>query len=140
MKEFRARAIINAPAAAVFQTITNLEAYPKFDPNCIKIDGVMELNGRLKIQSKLSPNRIFDVTVSEFKPNEKMVWESGLPLNLFKGRRTFLVTAKDDQTSEFEMVEVFTGLLANLICKSIPDMNEAFSDFAKGLKRFIEAR
>ncbi len=36
MKEFRAKAIINAPAEDVFQTLTNLDAYPQFDPNCIK--------------------------------------------------------------------------------------------------------
>ncbi|HXW52619.1 MAG TPA: SRPBCC domain-containing protein [Myxococcota bacterium] len=138
MKEFRAKAIINAPAAVVFQTLTNLDIYPDFDPNCIKIEGRVLVNSCIKIRSKLSPDRLFKVTITELKPNEKMVWEAGLPFNLFKGVRTFTVIAKDDQTTEFEMVEVISGLLPHV--KMLPDMSAAFSDFAKGLKRFIEAR
>lgn len=140
MKEFRARAIINASAPEVFKTLMNLESYPKFDPNCIKIEGEMMEEGLLKIRSKLSPNRIFKVRITTLKPHEKMVWESGLPFNLFKGVRTFTVMPKDDQTSEFEMAEVFSGPLLALFAKAIPDMTPAFLDFAKGLKRFMESR
>ncbi len=106
----------------------------------LSIDGIATLNSCLKIRSKLSPDRVFKVRITELKPNEKMVWESGLPLNLFKGVRTFTVTPKDDQTTEFEMVEVFSGLLSHVFGKAIPDMSNAFLDFSKGLKRFIESR
>jgi hypothetical protein len=140
MKEFRARAVINAPAIEVFKILMNLEAYPNFDPNCVKIQGKMIEDGLLKIESKLSPNRIFKVKITELRPHEKMVWESGLPLNLLKGVRTFTVLAKDDQTSDFEMVEVFSGPLVGILGKAIPDMTTAFAEFAKGLKRYLESR
>ncbi len=140
MKEFRTKAIINASADMVWQTIVDSSLYSQFDPNCIKIDGKIELNNIIKIRSKLSPKQVFRVTVSELVPKESMVWESGLPFNLFKGVRTFTVLAKDDQTTEFHMVEVFSGHLLKLFANKLPDMNEPFRQFSQGLKRFIESR
>lgn len=140
MKEFRTKAIINAPAAVVWQTIMDISNYPRFDPNCIKIEGVIKAGNHIKIYSKSRPNRGVRVRVTELLKDDKMVWEAGLPLNLFKGVRTFTVIAKDDYTTEFHMVEIFNGLLLGLIANVIPDMSDAFSQFSKGLKSFIESR
>jgi uncharacterized protein YndB with AHSA1/START domain len=85
MKEFRTKAIINAPAATVWKTITDGTLFPKFDPNCISLEGAIDKGRTIKIRSKLSPKRVFTVTVSELKAPELMVWESGLPFNLFRG-------------------------------------------------------
>lgn len=140
MKEFRTKAIINASADMVWKTITDSSLYAQFDPNCITIKGAIEQGKYIKIRSKLSPNRVFTVKVNEMKPHERMVWQSGLPFNLFGGVRTFTVIAKDDQTTEFHMEEVFSGHLFNLFKNQLPDMNDAFRQFSQGLKKFIESR
>jgi hypothetical protein len=68
-----------------------------------------------------------------------MVWTGGAPLGfLFKAERTFLVTPKSAGSVEFSMQEVFSGLLAPLICKSIPDLQPAFDEFALCLKARAE--
>jgi hypothetical protein len=41
--------------------------------------------------------------------------------------------------TEFHMSEVFSGLLAPLITRTIPDLTEAFDQFADGLKQAAEA-
>lgn len=140
MREFRTKAIINASSDEVWKVITDIKSYPKFDPNCIKIEGDIAKGESILIMSKVRPNRVAKMRVSQIEPNEIMVWESGWPFNLFKSVRTFTVIAKDDQTTEFHMVETFDGHLFNLLSKTIPDMTEAFNSFSTGLKRFIESR
>lgn len=134
MKEYRTKAIINAPAAIVFKIITDASCHPIFDPNCIKIEGAMKQGKYLKLYSKLSPKRIAKVRVREIKPNELMVWENGLPFNLWRNVRTFTVIAKDDYTTEFHMVEVLSGPLLTWIEKWTPDLTDSFTQFSKGLK------
>lgn len=62
-----------------------------------------------------------------------------MPLGLFKGVRTFRLRARDDGEIEFAMREVYSGLLAPLITKSIPDLQPAFDAFAAALKAKAEA-
>jgi hypothetical protein len=50
------------------------------------------------------------------------------------------VVPRGDGTSEFRMEEVYTGLMAPLITRSIPDMTESFEMFADGLKAAAESR
>ena len=57
-----------------------------------------------------------------------------MPLGLFKGQRTYSVTSEGDGTVTFAMREVFSGLLAPLITKSIPDLQPSFDEFAANLK------
>lgn len=138
--EFRTKIIINAPSETVFNVITQADNFALFDPNCIKIDGEIGLGKKLSVYSKLNPKRVFKVYVRELSSGSRMVWESSLPFNLFKGVRTFTVLAKDDHTTEFNMHEIFSGYLLFLFKNKIPDMTNAFNVLAKGLKKYIEAR
>jgi hypothetical protein len=69
-----------------------------------------------------------------------MVWKGGLPLGLFQGERTFTLAAGSNGDVEFSMREEFTGLLAPLIGRTIPDLQPAFDEFARDLKRAAETR
>lgn len=58
--------------------------------------------------------------MAALEPPHKMVWTGGAPLKfMFKGERTFRVTAKTADTLEFSMEELFGGLLAGAIGKTI---------------------
>ena len=61
-----------------------------------------------------------------------------MPLGLFKGVRTFTLTPKGNGVTEFAMREDYSGLLAGLITKSIPDLQSAFHEFAECLTRKAE--
>jgi hypothetical protein len=41
--------------------------------------------------------------------------------------------------TEFSMQERYSGLLAGLITRAIPDLSESFARFADGLKRAAES-
>ncbi|MEM6994078.1 MAG: hypothetical protein AAF721_26430, partial [Myxococcota bacterium] len=72
-------------------------------------------------------------------PERRMVWTGGMPLGLFKGERTYALRGEGSRT-HFNMREVFSGPMLGLIAKSIPDMSEAFNQFAQGLKQRAESR
>ena len=67
-----------------------------------------------------------------------MIWTGGLPLGLFKGVRTFTLTAAGDGT-HVEIVEEFTGPLLGLIWRTMPDLQPSFDQFAAGLKAEVES-
>jgi hypothetical protein len=137
MKEYKATTIINESPAKIWSILTDVSAYPSWDPYCDKIEGRVELGQKIKAFSKLSPGRAFPVKVTELVPNQKMTWSGGMPFGLFKGERTFTLTPRGEGT-EFTLREVFSGPMLALIGKSIPDMTDAFEKFVQGLKKRAE--
>ena len=137
MKEFRSRIAIAAPAGAIWTILTDAPAYPSWNTTVNKVDGAIALGETVTVHAKISPGRAFPVKVTSFEPGRKMVWSSGMPLGLFKGERTFTLTPRNGAV-EFEMHEVFTGFLAPLLGKSIPDLQPAFDEFAAALKKKAE--
>jgi hypothetical protein len=67
-----------------------------------------------------------------------MVWAGGMPLGLFKGTRVYELATSTAAPTVFSMREDYTGPLAGLIGKSIPDLQPAFDEFAQCLKREAE--
>lgn len=129
---------IDAPAMKVWQILTNAEAYPDWDPGMIRLEGEIAPGNKITAYTKISPDRAFPVTVTEFDPGRKMVWASKMPLGLFKGARSFVLTEKDGGI-DFYLEEEFGGILLPLIGRTIPDLQPSFEDFARGLKTRAEA-
>jgi hypothetical protein len=63
-----------------------------------------------------------------------------MPLGLFRGVRTYTLSADDGGHTSFRMREEYTGPLLPLIWRSMPDLGPSFSTFAEGLKRRVENR
>lgn len=137
MLSYEASIQINAPAEQIWKRITNAQDFQNWDPDVIRIEGEIEPNNKITVYSKVSPDRAFPVTVSEFTPNRKMVWSSGMPLGLFKGQRTFTLTESGDQTT-YHVIEEFSGLLLPIIGRTIPNLSEAFTRHAEALKVAVE--
>jgi hypothetical protein len=67
-----------------------------------------------------------------------MVWAGGMPFGLFTGTRVYELAVPVTGEASFSMREDYTGVLAGLIGKSIPDLQPAFDEFAQCLKRAAE--
>jgi hypothetical protein len=137
MKSFAVSITINASPDRVWAILINGAQWTSWNPTVEKLEGTITPGGKLKVFTKLSPGQAFPVRVSEFTPPRKMVWTGGMPLGLFKGERTYTLTPVSGGV-EFAMREEFTGLMAPLITRSIPDLQPAFNDFAAALKRRAE--
>ena len=138
MREFETSTTINAAPGRIWSILTDVSAYPEWDPSCEKILGSVFLAAKLEVFSTLAPGRAFSVRVTQLVPNELMTWSGGLPLGLFRGVRTFRVRETGADTTQFTLREVLSGPMLNVIRSHLPDMSEPFDKFAKGLKQRAE--
>ena len=138
MKTFSVTTAIRATPEKIWALLTHAPEYPSWNPTVEKVEGRIAAGEKVTVYPKLNPGRTFPVTVTEFKPGKAMTWTGGMPLGLFKGVRTFRLRTREDGEIEFVMREVFSGLLAPLIEKTIPDLQPAFDAFAAALKKTAE--
>lgn len=134
MKRFSVARTIAAPPEVVWKILVDAPQYPQWDPGMERIEGRIEPGQKIKVFTKMAPNRAFPALVADFIPAQRMVWSAGMPLGLFKGERTFTLESLEGGGTEFSMEEVFSGLLLPLIGRTIPDLTSAFEQFADGLK------
>ncbi|MGZ5384419.1 MAG: SRPBCC family protein [Acidimicrobiia bacterium] len=132
--------IIEATPEVIWDLLTEASAYLDWNPAVVGIEGEIREGETIKLTSSVNPERQFSLKVSEVEPPHHMVWWDGMPLGLFRGTRRFDVARRGDGSSEFEMGEGYTGLMAPLITRSIPDMTDSFEEFADGLKVAAESR
>ncbi len=130
---------IEAPPESVWALLTDADTYREWNPSVVSIKGPIAAGNRIELVSVVNPKRTFKLTVTRMTSPSDMEWSDGMPLGLFMGVRTFRLIPNGTRT-EFTMTEDFTGLLAGLICKSIPDLTDSFNQFADGLKAAAEAR
>ena len=138
MKQFAASASIHATPERIWSILTDAARYPEWNPTVDRVDGRIAPGERIALHVKSNPGRAFPVTVVAFDRPRRMVWRGGMPLGLFVGERAFDLKPQASGVVEFSMREQFTGLLAPLIGRTLPDMQPAFDDFAAALKREAE--
>ncbi len=137
MKKLDVQTTINAPPEVVWAKLTDTRTLAGGGLGLVSLSGEMRLGGKLTLVNEVAPGRAFSISITEFEPNRLMVWSDGMPLGLFKGVRSFLLTPVPDGT-QLQMTEVFTGLMLPLIWKSMPDLKPGFQKFATGLKQLCE--
>ncbi len=130
------RAIAATPDA-VWSVLTNPERLADGTFSILKIEGEITDGKQIALWSEVDPKRRFALTVRDVRPGASMIWESGMPLGLFKGSRRFTV-APDAGGTRFRMREDYTGPLAGLMFKVIPDLQPSFETFGDGLKAAAE--
>lgn len=136
-KSFAAATPIHATPEKIWEILTDATRYPAWNPTVTRVEGNIARGERVVVHVTAT-DRAFPVTVAEFEAARRMVWKGGLPLGLFTGIRTFTLTPRGDGAVDFAMREVFSGLLAPLIARTIPDLQPAFDQFAAALKREAE--
>lgn len=138
MKFFATSTTINASPETLWGLLTDGPNWPTWNPTVERVEGTIALGQKITVHAKIAPSRAFPVVVSELTPPQKMVWTGAMPLGLFTGQRTYLLSLQADGSTLFSMREEFTGLLAPLFTRSIPDLQPAFEAFAAGLKQHAE--
>jgi hypothetical protein len=140
MKSFAVSTLIRARPEAIWTLLTDAAGYPQWNSTVERIDGRIALGEKVTVHAKAGAGRAFPLQVAEFVPPQRMIWTGGMPLGLFTGRRSYILTPVSEGEVRFAMQEEFGGLLAPLIARSIPDLQPAFDAFAADLKRQAESR
>jgi hypothetical protein len=140
MKSFASEVSIQASAERIWGILTDLSSWAQWNTTIARVAGEAVLGTRVTVYVKRSAGRAFPVSVVELDPAQRMVWAGGMPLGLFRGTRVFTLTPGDSGTTIFRMSEHYTGPLAALITRSIPDLQPDFEEFARCLKAQAESR
>ena len=132
---FHAARQIAAAPDRVWALLIDLKSWPAWNPTIVSIEGDVTLGGTVRLVAALNPQRAFTIRVTELLPPRRMVWASGMPLGLFRGVRTYtLASSAAGDGTDFAMTETYSGALAGLIGRSIPDLGPSFDAFADALK------
>ncbi|MFN0063824.1 MAG: SRPBCC family protein [Myxococcaceae bacterium] len=137
MKSFHVSRQIPVSAERVWAVLTDAQRLASGALGITRIDGSIRLGEKLKLWTEATGARAFSLRVSQMDSPREMVWEGGMPLGLFRGVRRFKLTPKNGGV-QFDMTEQFSGLMAPLISKSIPDLTPSFERFAAGLSNLAQ--
>lgn len=135
--EYRVGVRVAASPEVVWALLTDAEGYPRWNSTVISIDGRIAAGEAIELRSKVDPDRTFELMVSAFEPQQRLVWEDGG--SAFKGVRTFTLVPQGDGTTAVTMAEVFTGSMMGMIEGKLPDFRPSFDAFAADLERAAEA-
>ena len=129
---------IDASPERVWALLADASTYGAWNRSVVSIEGTIATGNTISLVSTANPKRTFKLRVTEMAAPSRMVWSDGMPLGLFSGVRMYKVEPRDGVT-HFEMTEEYTGLLAGLFTKAIPDLTPSFELFADSLKGAAEA-
>jgi hypothetical protein len=130
---------VHAKPGTLWALLTNAAEFPAWNSTVTGIEGEIALGQKLALRVPAAPGRVFKPRVTALEPERRMVWSDGAA-PMFKGVRTFTLAPRPDGTTDFAMVEVFSGVMLPLIKGSLPDFGPPFEQYAADLKREAEKR
>lgn len=137
MAQFQSSITIAAPPQRVWDVLTNIDLITNGDFGVTAIEGTLDQGQKIKVFSEIAPGQGFPVKVMTMQAPRTMVWKGGLPLGLFTGVRIFDLDPVESGTA-FSMSERFSGLMAPIIAKSMPNLQPTFDKFTAALKAHAE--
>lgn len=128
---------ISAPPARIWALLTNAEEFPRWNSTVTSLKGLIRQGEKLSLTVPAAPGRTFTPRVTKLEPESSMEWSDGMA-PMFRGVRTFTLSPKPDGSTDFSMVEVFSGLMLPMIKGSLPDFGPSFEAYAADLKNEAE--
>jgi hypothetical protein len=134
---------IRAPLETVWRILTDLAAYPEWNPHIRQIRGKPRLGARLTIHSRPPGGRtvVLRPVVITWQPPVELRWRSTfINGRLFRGEHGFRVEQIDARRVRFHQDETISGLLVPVYARFRLDrtragfalVNEALRDRAEG--------
>ena len=123
MKELRTQIEIQAPHQRVWETLTDFESYPLWNPFIQEIHGKLEVGEQLEVH--LSPPQgqkmVFRPILTRLDPGRSYRWRGKLLLpGVFDGEHIFELEGEDDSGGVTLIHrEQFEGILVGLLWKSV---------------------
>jgi hypothetical protein len=140
VRSYEAAIRIQAGAEQVWAVLVDVGAWRDWPSGLDRVEGTVRIGERLTVVATGTRRRPLQVTVIELRPGEVMRWRSGLPLGLSVAERTYRLDPQTDGSTEFTLREEYTGPLAPVMMRTVPDLTPAFRVFVAGLKQRVEQR
>jgi len=142
MRTLDASIDIAASPERVWQVISDLPAYVRWNPFIVRAGGGLAVGGRLRVTIVAPGHRsvTFRPTILALEPGRSVTWlgRTVLP-GLFDGRHTLSVTPADDG-ARFRTREEVSGILVPLLGGIMRDSQRGFELMAAAVKARAEGR
>jgi hypothetical protein len=140
MKTVSSTIDIDAPPAEVWAVLTDLAAYPQWNPLFPQASGQIAVGERLTLASRPTAGRAMTIRpkVLAVQPGAELRWVSNLP-GVIGGEHSFILTAVGSGTRLVQS-ETFRGLLVPLSGKTIAATEADFAGLNRALKQRVEQR
>jgi len=114
----RSEVTINAPAEQVWDVLTDVDAYPEWNPFFVKAKGKLVVGNALDLtmQPVGKSAQSFSPKVLEVEHMRKLVWRGrlGVP-GLFDGTHQFTIERVGDNAVKFTQHEDFSGIFVPFV-------------------------
>ena len=136
---------IEAPAARVWDVLTDWEAYGEWNPLVRSISGELRKGSRIRIALAAGSGERpltakIDAKIVQLDEGHVFAWKGHAPIRgLFAGRHAFEVEADGDARCRFVHYEDFEGLLVGPSMRLLGSrLRDAFVGMNEALKRRVE--
>jgi hypothetical protein len=137
MKELRSEIEFDGTPAEVWTTLTDLQAYPHWDPFIERIEGEVRAGAKLDVRIQPVDERGITLhpTVLAAEPGRELRWIGHLMVpGIFDGEHRFLIEEAGPSRVRFTQSERFGGILVPLLWKKLRD-----GGTARGFRAMNEA-
>ena len=114
----QSQVVIHAPAERVWQVLTDLDAYPEWNPFFVNAEGELVVGESLKLtmQPVGKDQQSFSPELLALAPHKKLVWRGRLWIPwLFDGTHTFSIERIDARSVRFIQHEDFAGMFVPFV-------------------------
>ena len=142
MKNISTEIIINARISKIWDTLLDFEAYPSWNPFIQKIEGVPQINEKLKVTIKpLGGKSMIIRPVIQKISDYQLCWKGGLFINgLFDGVHQFQLIQETGNAVKLIHSETFTGLISKPVFALVGKSTQiGFEQMNIALKELCEA-
>jgi hypothetical protein len=141
MLTLRTEIDIAAPAARVWDVLTDFAAFPQWNPFIRRIDGVLAPRSRLVVRIQPPGGRpmTFRPTVLRVEPERELAWRGRTFVpGLFDGEHVFTLEPRGASV-RFVHGETFSGLLVPVLRRSLETTTrQGFEAMNRALKARVE--
>ena len=141
MRELRREIEIDAPPERVWAVVSDLAAYPEWNPFIRRIGGELREGARLEVRIEPPDARAmtFKPTFRAVEPNRELRWLGRLLFpGLFDGEHSLRIEPLEGGRSRFVQSERFSGVLVDLVKGTLAKTEVGFEQMNAALKARIE--
>jgi hypothetical protein len=142
MRELERRIDIDAAPGAVWQVLTDFEAYGEWNPFIPSIEGSTEVGTRLTVRIAPPGGRAMTLrpVVQTCEPQQRFAWLGRLGVRgIFDGEHEFVLEPRAGGCS-FVQRETFRGLLVPLVGRVLARTADGFDAMNQALRERAEGR
>jgi len=140
-KEVKTEILINATPEKVWETLTNFDNYPTWNPFIKSIKGEVKVGNKImvSIQPPNSKAMTFKPRVLAIEANKELCWLGHLLFTgLFDGEHKFELIDNGNGTTTFKQSEKFKGIFVGLL--NLQNTKKGFEAMNEKLKELAERK